>query len=162
MVFTPFGGYFVGPFIPGFWAFCKDVHRERLTISYLRESWLKVTWIQGFQFLWISTIISFFMCSCDVIFQSCAKVHNWVIYNIQGKISVDDIQRIAKDLGETFTIDEIKEMVQEADQNGKPPAALFCWEINSSSSITLKGLILVIRFSNRKVFWFVSDPINDI
>lgn len=81
---------------------------------------------------------------------------------MQGKISVEDIQRIAKDLGETFTIDEIKEMVQEADQNGKPPAALFCWEINSSSSITLKGLILVIRFSNRKVFWFVSDPTNDI
>jgi hypothetical protein len=33
---------------------------------------------------------------------------------------VQDIQRIAKDLGETFTIDEIKEMVQEADHNGKP------------------------------------------
>ncbi|KAJ3673219.1 hypothetical protein LUZ60_006593 [Juncus effusus] len=35
-----------------------------------------------------------------------------------GKISIVDIQRIAKELGENFTNDEIKEMVEEADRNG--------------------------------------------
>ena len=39
----------------------------------------------------------------------------WVV---QGKISDVDIQRIAKELGENFTLQEIQEMVQEADQNG--------------------------------------------
>ncbi|XP_062188648.1 probable calcium-binding protein CML13 [Phragmites australis] len=35
-----------------------------------------------------------------------------------GKISGVDIQRIAKELGENFTYQEIQEMVQEADRNG--------------------------------------------
>ncbi|KAL5197107.1 hypothetical protein ABZP36_000619 [Zizania latifolia] len=35
-----------------------------------------------------------------------------------GKISDVDIQRIAKELGESFTYQEIQEMVQEADRNG--------------------------------------------
>uniref|UniRef100_A0A0E0AMR4 EF-hand domain-containing protein n=1 Tax=Oryza glumipatula TaxID=40148 RepID=A0A0E0AMR4_9ORYZ len=35
-----------------------------------------------------------------------------------GKISDVDIQRIAKELGENFTYQEIQEMVQEADRNG--------------------------------------------
>lgn len=36
----------------------------------------------------------------------------------QGKISIEDIQNIARELGEIFTVDEIGEMVQQADENG--------------------------------------------
>jgi Ca2+-binding EF-hand superfamily protein len=36
----------------------------------------------------------------------------------QGKISMEDIQIIARDLGEIFTVEEIREMVQHADENG--------------------------------------------
>ncbi|KAF9599955.1 hypothetical protein IFM89_001990 [Coptis chinensis] len=36
-----------------------------------------------------------------------------------GKISATDIQRIAKDLGENFTDQEIKEMIEEADRDRK-------------------------------------------
>ncbi|XP_062188140.1 probable calcium-binding protein CML13, partial [Phragmites australis] len=35
-----------------------------------------------------------------------------------GRISDVDIQRIAKELGENFTYEEIQEMVREADRNG--------------------------------------------
>ncbi|KAG1330716.1 Caltractin [Cocos nucifera] len=35
-----------------------------------------------------------------------------------GKISDVDIQRLAKDLGENFTLEEIREMITEADCNG--------------------------------------------
>ncbi|KAG8069197.1 hypothetical protein GUJ93_ZPchr0005g15046 [Zizania palustris] len=35
-----------------------------------------------------------------------------------GEISDVDIQRIAKELGESFTYQDIQEMVQEADRNG--------------------------------------------
>ncbi|XP_008782222.2 caltractin [Phoenix dactylifera] len=35
-----------------------------------------------------------------------------------GKISAVDIQRLAKDLGENFTLEEIREMITEADRNG--------------------------------------------
>uniref|UniRef100_K3ZY13 EF-hand domain-containing protein n=1 Tax=Setaria italica TaxID=4555 RepID=K3ZY13_SETIT len=35
-----------------------------------------------------------------------------------GKISNIDIQRIAKELGVNLTLDEIQDMVQEADRNG--------------------------------------------
>ncbi|XP_006838050.2 caltractin [Amborella trichopoda] len=35
-----------------------------------------------------------------------------------GKISVLDIQRCAKELGEKFTVAEIQEMIEEADRNG--------------------------------------------
>lgn len=35
-----------------------------------------------------------------------------------GKISDVDIMRVTKDLGETFTLDEIREMINEADRNG--------------------------------------------
>jgi hypothetical protein len=38
---------------------------------------------------------------------------------MQGKISDVDIQRIAKELGENFTLQEIQEMVQEADRDGE-------------------------------------------
>lgn len=38
---------------------------------------------------------------------------------MQGKISVEDIKRIAKDLGENFTEREINEMVEEADKDRK-------------------------------------------
>ena len=30
-----------------------------------------------------------------------------------------DIMRVAKDLGESFTLDEIREMIDEADRNGE-------------------------------------------
>ncbi|KAJ4750458.1 Calmodulin [Rhynchospora pubera] len=36
-----------------------------------------------------------------------------------GKISIQDIQNIARDLGEIFTVEEIREMVQQADENGR-------------------------------------------
>lgn len=43
-----------------------------------------------------------------------------VLYIIfQGKISPDDIKRMAKDLGENFTDAEIREMVEEADRDRK-------------------------------------------
>ncbi|XP_020088138.1 caltractin-like [Ananas comosus] len=35
-----------------------------------------------------------------------------------GKISDVDIQRIARDLGESFTLQEIREMIEAADRNG--------------------------------------------
>lgn len=38
---------------------------------------------------------------------------------MQGKISVEDIRRIAKDLGENFNEREINEMVEEADKDRK-------------------------------------------
>lgn len=38
---------------------------------------------------------------------------------LQGKISADDIKRMAKDLGENFTDAEIREMVEEADRDRK-------------------------------------------
>lgn len=38
---------------------------------------------------------------------------------MQGKISVSDIKRIAKELGEKFTDREIQEMVEEADRDRK-------------------------------------------
>lgn len=41
--------------------------------------------------------------------------------NFQGKISPDDIKRMAKDLGENFTDAEIREMVEEADRDRKFP-----------------------------------------
>jgi len=37
---------------------------------------------------------------------------------LQGKISNIDIQRIAKELGVNLTLEEIQDMVQEADRNG--------------------------------------------
>jgi calcium-binding protein CML len=54
---------------------------------------------------------------------------------LQGKISDVDIQRIAKELGENFTLQEIQEMVQEADQNGKPFFSLFAESSNRTSYI---------------------------
>ncbi|KAJ3674119.1 hypothetical protein LUZ60_006111 [Juncus effusus] len=35
-----------------------------------------------------------------------------------GKISATDIQNVAKELGEDFSLDEIKEMIQKADRDG--------------------------------------------
>jgi calcium-binding protein CML len=37
---------------------------------------------------------------------------------LQGKISDVDIQRLAIETGEHFTIDEVTEMVEAADENG--------------------------------------------
>lgn len=46
---------------------------------------------------------------------------NLFLLNFQGKISPDDIKRMAKDLGENFTDAEILEMVEEADRDRKCP-----------------------------------------
>jgi hypothetical protein len=48
---------------------------------------------------------------------------------MQGKISDVDIQRIAKELGENLTLQEIREMVQEADRDGELfyRAIFLCW-----------------------------------
>lgn len=40
----------------------------------------------------------------------------------QGKISDIDIQRLAIETGEHFTIDEVREMIEAADENGESPA----------------------------------------
>lgn len=40
-------------------------------------------------------------------------------YQMQGKISIADIQRISRELGENFTEKEIQEMVEEADRDRK-------------------------------------------
>lgn len=48
---------------------------------------------------------------------ACIVVYMRVVF--QGKISDVDIQRIAKELGENFTMQEIREMIEEADRNGE-------------------------------------------
>lgn len=42
----------------------------------------------------------------------------------QGKISVQDIVCIAKESGETFTLEEIRQMIREADHNGNLSSSL--------------------------------------
>ena len=37
---------------------------------------------------------------------------------LQGKISDMDIQRLAIETGERFTLDEVREMIEAADENG--------------------------------------------
>lgn len=49
-----------------------------------------------------------------------------------GKISASDIQRIAKDLGESFTDREIQQMIDEADKDGDG-------EVNSEEFIRMMG-----------------------
>lgn len=44
-------------------------------------------------------------------------VNHLLITINQGRISPDDIMRIAKELGESFTPQEIKEMIDAADRN---------------------------------------------
>ncbi|XP_078164631.1 putative calcium-binding protein CML13 [Carex rostrata] len=46
------------------------------------------------------------------------KAFRIIDHDKNGKISIEDIQNIARELGETFTVDEIREMVQQADENG--------------------------------------------
>ncbi|RYQ80599.1 hypothetical protein Ahy_Scaffold1g106904 isoform B [Arachis hypogaea] len=48
----------------------------------------------------------------------------WALGQVQGKISVSDIKRIAKELGERFTDREIQDMVEAADIDGK--LIIFC------------------------------------
>ncbi|CAN1814640.1 Red chlorophyll catabolite reductase, chloroplastic [Linum perenne] len=48
-------------------------------------------------------------------FLNVAATHTTIL--IQGKISMDDIKKIAKELGESFTDREIQEMVDEADRD---------------------------------------------
>lgn len=43
-------------------------------------------------------------------------------------ISAADIQRIAKELGESFTDKEIQEMIEEADRDRKFPACIFFFD----------------------------------
>lgn len=62
-----------------------------------------------FLHLGITNLISLgneFVCEC-------------ALHIFQGKISPDDIKRMAKDLGENFTDAEIREMVEEADRDRK-------------------------------------------
>ncbi|EMS58483.1 putative calcium-binding protein CML13 [Triticum urartu] len=56
-----------------------------------------------------------------------------------GKISDVDIQRIAKELGENFTLQEIQEMVQEADQNAWAPTANDILKVNVDGSFMPDG-----------------------
>lgn len=44
-------------------------------------------------------------------------INYYCILSVQGKISIADIQRIAKELGEAFTEREIHEMIEEADRD---------------------------------------------
>ena len=49
----------------------------------------------------------------------------------QGKISDIDIQRLAIETGEHFTLDEVREMIEAADENG---------ELASSHSLPMLAL----------------------
>lgn len=40
------------------------------------------------------------------------------LFLLQGKISDVDIQRLAIETGERFTLDEVREMIEAADQDG--------------------------------------------
>jgi len=40
-----------------------------------------------------------------------------------------DIKRVAKDLGESFTLDEIREMIDKADRNGENSCSFFHWNL---------------------------------
>lgn len=46
---------------------------------------------------------------------------------IQGKISVEDIKRIAKELGEHFSDKEIHDMIEEADRDRKLTSLFDSW-----------------------------------
>eukprot|EP00262_Sarcandra_glabra_P007138 TRINITY_DN19741_c0_g1_i1.p1 TRINITY_DN19741_c0_g1~~TRINITY_DN19741_c0_g1_i1.p1 ORF type:complete len:172 (+),score=45.64 TRINITY_DN19741_c0_g1_i1:186-701(+) len=45
------------------------------------------------------------------------KAFRIIDHDNNGKISAVDIERIAKELGENFTLGEIREMIEEADRN---------------------------------------------
>ncbi|KAL0847631.1 hypothetical protein Bca101_020877 [Brassica carinata] len=49
--------------------------------------------------------------------KSSPRLSRSLIFDNNGKISADDIKRMAKDLGENFTDAEIREMVEEADRD---------------------------------------------
>lgn len=66
--------------------------------------------------MYVSIMLSFFISERITI--SSTKGHSCT-YLLQGKISADDIKRMAKDLGENFTDAEIREMVEEADRDRK-------------------------------------------
>lgn len=51
------------------------------------------------------------------------NLHYWVW--LQGSISAADIEHIAKEVGESFTPGEIREMIEEADRNGT--ATILCF-----------------------------------
>ncbi|XP_058097143.1 caltractin-like isoform X2 [Magnolia sinica] len=46
------------------------------------------------------------------------KAFRIIDHDNNGRISAADIEHIAKELGESFTPNEIKEMIEEADRNG--------------------------------------------
>ncbi|XP_077213755.1 putative calcium-binding protein CML13 [Tasmannia lanceolata] len=46
------------------------------------------------------------------------KAFRIIDHDSNGKISAGDIERIAKELGESFSPGEIREMIEEADRNG--------------------------------------------
>jgi Ca2+-binding EF-hand superfamily protein len=41
-----------------------------------------------------------------------------VVHNFQGKISFKNLKRVAKELGENMTDEELQEMIDEADRDG--------------------------------------------
>ena len=49
-----------------------------------------------------------------------------MIHPLQGKISDVDIQRLAIEAGEHFTLDEVREMIDVADENGAPSLYFPC------------------------------------
>ena len=57
----------------------------------------------------------------------------------QGKISDIDIQRLAIETGEHFTLDEVREMIEAADENGEmgPATANACLGLVSDELIDI-------------------------
>lgn len=51
-------------------------------------------------------------------------IYGPTLNRVQGKISDVDIQRLAIETGEHFTLDEVSEMIQAADENGEQLAEL--------------------------------------
>jgi Ca2+-binding EF-hand superfamily protein len=57
---------------------------------------------------------------------------------LQGKISFKNLKRVAKELGENMTDEELQEMIEEADRDGEFPASAVSQVVSLSCS----------RFSN--------------
>jgi Ca2+-binding EF-hand superfamily protein len=57
---------------------------------------------------------------------------------LQGKISFKNLKRVAKELGENMTDEELQEMIEEADRDGEFPASAVSRVVSLSCS----------RFSN--------------
>ncbi|RWW21470.1 hypothetical protein GW17_00014368, partial [Ensete ventricosum] len=62
----------------------------------------------------------------------------------EGRISDVDIQRVANDLGEKFTLSEIREMIEAADLNGKDH--FFCFSGSSNYTVAATCLIFHLEY----------------